>query len=127
MQAGTFPAHALAGAVEREHQLSAQPLSSRLRARERLELGDELVVAAEREIRVDSVLQTGQARFLEAGDLRLSERFVAEVRKRLTAPQTERLAQPLVGCDRVAAAERFPPFGAEPLKAISIQLLGVKG
>ena len=80
-------------AVEREHQLSAQALAERVRGDERLELGDELVVAAERQVAVDALLERAQAQLLEAGDLALRERLVVQVRQRLAAPERERLEQ----------------------------------
>ena len=46
-----------AGAVEREHQLRPQPLAQRMRADERLELGDELGVRADRELRLGPLLE----------------------------------------------------------------------
>ena len=49
------------GAVEREHELPAWPLAQRLRLDERLELGDELGVACEREVGVDPLLERDRA------------------------------------------------------------------
>jgi hypothetical protein len=46
-----------AGAVERQHQLGAQPLPQRMLWDERLELGAEGDVSADRELRVDPVLE----------------------------------------------------------------------
>ena len=45
-----------ARAVEREHQLGAQPLAQRMSVDERLELGDELRVCADRELRLGPLL-----------------------------------------------------------------------
>ena len=44
-------------AVEREHQLAAQPLAQRVLGDQRLELADQLSVAAERELGVDAPLE----------------------------------------------------------------------
>ena len=43
--------------VQREHQLRLQALSQRMLAREHLKLADQRCVAAEREVRVDPILQ----------------------------------------------------------------------
>ena len=49
-----------AGTVEREHQLSPKPLSQRMLRDERLELGSDIVVPAEREVSVDALLDRGE-------------------------------------------------------------------
>jgi hypothetical protein len=43
------------GVVEREHELAPQPLAERLLGDETLQLGDERSVAAERQLRIDSL------------------------------------------------------------------------
>ena len=60
-------------AVEREHELAAQALAQRVLGDQRLELADELGVAAERELGVDALLERRHAQLLEARDLRLGE------------------------------------------------------
>ena len=52
----------------------------RILADERLELGDELGVAAEREIGIDPQLERGKTGSLEALDLRLRGRVVGQLR-----------------------------------------------
>ena len=69
-----------AGSVERLHQRAGEAFVERILVDERLKLGDELGVAAEREIGLDSQLERGQTRSLEALDLRLRGRIVGEVR-----------------------------------------------
>ena len=64
---------------------------------ERLELGDELCVAPEREVRLDALLERDGAQLLEPRDLRLRERLVEEVGERGAAPERERLAQRALG------------------------------
>ena len=93
-------------AVEREHELRARSLAQRLRCDERLELGDELGVAPEREVRLDPLLERDEPELLEPGDLGLGERLVEEVRERRPAPERERLAQRALGRSRIAARER---------------------
>ena len=77
------------GAVEREHQLAARPLAERLLCNEGLELGHELVVAAERRstsMRSSRALCRSSSR---RADLGLRERLVREVGERRAAPQRE--------------------------------------
>ena len=83
------------GAVERSHERRAQPLAQRMLADEHLELGDELGVAAEREVGFDAPLERAQAELFEAADLGLRERLVGEVGERRPAPEAERVAEPL--------------------------------
>ena len=82
-----------AAAVERQHQLPAQPLAQRVRADERLELGDQLGVRAELEIGCDPLLEHAEPQILEPVDLGLRERLRLEVGERRAAPQVERLAE----------------------------------
>ena len=52
-----------------------------------LELGDELVVAPQREVGVDAELGRREPDLVESGDRRLGEALVPEVRERRSAPQ----------------------------------------
>ena len=54
-----------AAPVEREHQLRPEALAERVLGAERLELGDERQVAAERELGVDALLDRGEAELVE--------------------------------------------------------------
>src|SRR5215218_10418254 len=81
-----------ARAVERDDQLSAQPLAVRLLGDERLQLRDERVVTAEREVGVDTLLDRRHPQLLQAADLRLHERLIGEIGQRPTAPEYERRA-----------------------------------
>ena len=82
-----------AGPVLREHELRQQALAQGVLGDERLELGHELGVLAEREVGVDPPLDRQQVQILEAHDRGLRERLVGEIRKRRPAPEPERLAQ----------------------------------
>ena len=64
-------------------------LADGLRGDECLELGDELRVTSEREIRLDPLLERDGAQLLEPRDLGLGERLVEEVRERRPAPERE--------------------------------------
>src|SRR4029453_8649773 len=63
-----------ARAVEGEHQLSAKPFPKGVLADERLQLRDELVVAAERELEIDAVQEPPEPLLLEPLDLVASKR-----------------------------------------------------
>src|SRR5439155_1584604 len=76
-------------AIEREHQLAAQALPKRVLRDERLQLADELLVAAKREIGVDTVGERRQVNLLESPDLRLRKGLVGEIRERRSAPERE--------------------------------------
>ena len=58
-----------AAAVERDHQLAAQPLPQRMGRHERLQLADECGVVAEREIGVDAILDRRHPQLVEPSDL----------------------------------------------------------
>src|SRR3954465_15117873 len=63
-------------------------------AHERLELRDEVCVGADRELGLRALLEQRKVELLEARDLLLRERLVAELRQRLATPQVERLGDP---------------------------------
>ena len=75
-----------AATVQREHQLGAHALAQRVLGGERLQLGDQIGVATERQIGLDPLLQHREAKLLQPRDRRLRERLVAEVGKRRPAP-----------------------------------------
>jgi hypothetical protein len=58
-----------AGSIEREHQLTTQPLAERSLGDERLELGDEIGSSAPLELRVDEILAGGEAQLLQPAGL----------------------------------------------------------
>jgi hypothetical protein len=58
-----------------------------------LELGDDLRMGADRELRLCSLLEEGEVELLEARDFLPRERFVAELRQRLSSPERERIVE----------------------------------
>src|SRR5262249_28789713 len=80
------------GAVEREHELAAQPLAQRIALDQRLELRDEPGVHPERELRLDARLERRQAELCEPCCFGARKRLV-DVRERGTAPECERLSE----------------------------------
>ena len=108
--------------IEREHQLAAQALAQRMAAREPLELPDELVVAPEREVGIDAVLERDAVTLLQMRALDERERL-GELRQRRTPPERERRAQPRRRRRRVARVQRGAPLGAQALEAHEVQRL----
>ena len=82
-----------AAAVQREHQLSAQAFAERVLGDERLELRHQVVVAAERQVGVDPILERREPQLLEPSDLAVRERLAAKLGERLPVPERERVAQ----------------------------------
>ena len=86
-----------AAAVQREHPLRVQALAQRLLGDERLELADDLGVAARLEVLVDRQLERREPQLLEPADLERGERLAGDVVERRPAPQRERLARRALG------------------------------
>jgi hypothetical protein len=76
-----------AGAVQREHQLPAQPFAQWVLGHQPLKLGAQRAVPAKRQLRLDPVLHRGQPARFEPLDLEPGERFELEVGQRPAAPQ----------------------------------------
>ena len=79
--------------VQGEHQLAVQPLAVRVLGDERLEVGDELIVPAEREVGLDALLEGDHPQLLQARDLRGGEILVSEIGQRRPAPERESLTE----------------------------------
>ena len=90
-----------AGAVEREHQLAAQPLAQRVLGHERLELAGHLGVPAGAEILLDALLEAGEPQVVEAGDLGAGETLVGELGERRRHARGQRLTGP-AACLQIA-------------------------
>jgi len=67
------------GAIQREHELPAKALAESMLRDERLQLGDDVIVATESEIDVDSRLHGTKPKLAEPFDLALSEGVIGEV------------------------------------------------
>ena len=81
------------GAIEREHQLSAHSLAKRVIDDEALELGDDLRVSPQLELRFDLLLHHREPELVEAQSLGACELRIAKVRQWLAAKECERLPQ----------------------------------
>jgi hypothetical protein len=112
-----------ARAVEREHQLRAEPLSARLLTNETFELDDEVVVTSARKVRIDSLLDRGETQLFEVRNLALRKRLVREVGKRRTAPERERLAEELRRRHGVAFGARTSGLCQPALEPSDIELV----
>src|SRR5439155_10996104 len=82
-----------AGPVERKHQLSAERLVVRILPDETLELGDQVAVSTEGEVRIDARSERGTPELLQAHAFRLRELGSDEVRERRPSPERERLLE----------------------------------
>ena len=80
-------------AIQRDHQLAPHALTERVGSDECLELADELVVQAEGKVALHAFFESGEVGLVEAHDLRLGERFVAQVGEGWAAPQCQRFVQ----------------------------------
>jgi len=108
-----------AGPVEREHQLSAKALAQGIVSDQRFELGDEVVVATERKVGLDPLLECRQVKLLQPGDLDVRERVECELRKRRAAPEGQGLAERCGGGVRVSGrkcASSLVEQGLEPMQ-----------
>src|SRR5438309_8552305 len=102
--------------VEGEHQLTAQTLAQRMFFDQRLQLADELAVAAEREICLNPLLETGEPQLLEPRDRPLRPRLVRELGERRSPPERECLAQAFRGRLRSTLDQILPPLSQQPLE-----------
>jgi hypothetical protein len=92
---------------------------------EALQLADEVRVAAEREVCVDSFFERAYAQLLQSRDLRLGERLVRELVQWRPPPQAECLAQHR-GCLYVSSRRELSPGVLEQqLEPARVDRLGV--
>ena len=109
-------------AVQREHELLAEPLAGRMRCDEGLQLAERGPVAAEREVGGDARLEPFQPELLEPPDLGLREVLERHLGKRRAAPQRERGAQRARRGGRVAGVELRAALGQPVLEDLRVQL-----
>ena len=111
-----------AGGGERRDQLRGQPLVQRVLGAQRLELRDEPVAVAEREVGRDAVGQRRQPQIVQPRRGGRGEAVVDEVGERRSAPQRQRLAQQLAGARVVAAGAGGAAVGDQALEALRVDL-----
>ena len=74
-------------AVQRDHQLPAEPFAQRMCGDERFELDDAGLDVAESNVELDSFLDRGEPQLGQPGNRRLRELLVGEVGEDVPAPQ----------------------------------------
>ena len=111
-------------AVQRQHQLRSEPFSQRVLRDELLQLAHQLAGSAGRQLRIDSLLQSGEPDLLEALDRRPRKRLEREVGERRPAPKAERLPQELGSALGCSVGERLLRLFAEALEGGQIELPG---
>ena len=79
--------------VEREHQLSAKALAVRMLRAQRLDLADQRELTAERQLRIDSLLDAGKPQLFQTLDLDACKRLELEVGERPAFPERLRLTE----------------------------------
>ncbi len=112
-----------AAAVEREHPLLEEPLAIRLVGRERLELGDDSVVAAARELRVEAKLERAEPQLLEPLGLGGSASLVRQIGESRASPDRERLPEVVGRVFRAAGLESRPAALERALEAVEVELV----
>jgi len=88
-----------AGTKQSQHQVAVQSFPQRVSRNLRGELGNQLMVATERQVRLDPVLQDGESTFLQSSRLSLGDR-PARAAERRASPQIQRVAQAFAGICR---------------------------
>ena len=106
-----------AAAVQREHQLRAEPLPQRVARDQRAQLRDQLGVTTEREVGVDAQLERLEPLLLERLDGGDGELLVGEVGERAAPPLAERCAQRPGGLPRAAGRQVVAALRAQRLEA----------
>src|SRR5947208_15340809 len=97
-------------------------LPKRMLGSESLELGNECQLTAEREVRVDSLLDRRKPKLLEALHLEASERLELQVGERTTLPELLRQSQQPCGSSHMACAECLMSLRDQLLEALEIEL-----
>ena len=108
--------------VERHHQLRAEMLPKRMLGSESFELGNECQLTAEREVRVDSLLDRPKPKLLEALHFEAAERLELQVGERTTLPELLRRSQQSCGRRRTPRTECLTPLRGQLLEALEIEL-----
>ena len=98
-----------ARAVQRQDQQLAQALAQRMLAHQRLQLGHDLGVTAERQVGLEPQLERDQPQLLQPRDLVARERLVLEIRQRRPPPERQRLTQRRAASSAAPAASSVRP------------------
>lgn len=104
--------------------MTPETLAERVERGQRLELGDELSVAAESELEDDPPLVRRSAELVQARDVAAKRRLFREVVEGRTAPELVGLSIEENGCGRIAH-RACPRLSDERLEAVDVDLGGV--
>jgi hypothetical protein len=110
------------GAVEREDQMPPQSLAQPMFAGKRLQLAEDLEVAAELEVGIDTLLECLQTEIVQASDLASERLLGGKIRIGRTSPQLEGLAQQR--CGPIGLIRRLPGLPYQLLERRRIELAG---
>ena len=91
---------------------------------QRLELANQLLVAADGEIDIDALLDRRYASLFKARDLGLSECVEGEICEGGPAPERQSFEQRPSGLLRISLAKRAPAVFHEPLESIAVEVVG---
>jgi hypothetical protein len=108
--------------IERQHELGSKPLAVGVLGCERLKLRHELVVAMQRDVRVDSSFDREETELVDPFALDWDERSVLHVGQWNPAMQVECLSQRRGGATRVLRPGAFD----QPGEAIEVELVRVE-
>jgi hypothetical protein len=113
-----------AGAIEPEDQMPQQSLAQRMFAGEGLELAENLQVAAELEVRIDTFLECLETEIVQASDLAGERSLGCKVCVGRTPPQFESLPQKR--CGSIGLISRLPGLPHQMLERRRIELAGLE-
>ena len=113
--------HVATRAIERDHELSDEPLAIRRFPDQPAELSDELGIAAKGQIRVDSDLERPRAKLVQALGLRMALRVKRHVREDRAVPEAECLLRNGGGTPIVTGGERLGCLVYEVLEDLRVE------
>jgi hypothetical protein len=103
--------------------LGLEAFPERMLSGQRFELADDVGMAGKRKVGVDPSFEAREPDFLQAGDFRLGERLVEEVRERRPAPESQSEAQCVGRLSSPVPLEQTPPLFVEPLELVTVAFL----
>ena len=102
-----------------------RPLAQRLFADVGLELADQPGVAAELQVRIEPVLERGEAKLFQACDVRLEGALEGQVGERRATPKGQSFVQGLRGLLGAAGLGRQLRLADGLFEAVEVQLAGL--
>jgi hypothetical protein len=113
-------------AIQREHQLGAQPFPVGLLGDQRLERSHNLGLETQGELRLDELLERSDSQVLQASDLGLREVLAGELSQRRTAPHRQHRLQHRDSALGSPCAQLVAAFGYKLFKAASVDAVAVR-